>query len=125
MSKEPADLQIELRRDGADVQATLTFTPPRSDAAVDLGTGPVRRDPVRLRALEADSHAYGTALAEQFFADAAVRNGWSKARSAARAMGCPLRVRLLIRDTAAELHEDRWERMLDPESGDFVSIGVD
>src|SRR5262245_12326461 len=130
---ECADLEIALHR--YDVQnyfVTLRFTQP--DSAADMGMdGEAERSDIRLgqqkelivkldleklRALEhSDPEKYGAELAGALFKSPGLGMSFEKARALAAARKLSLRVRLFIGPGSPELHELRWELLLDPEHG--------
>src|SRR5262249_48250724 len=67
--------------------------------------------------LEVDDAAYGRALSESLFGDAAVRECWTQARQQARELQVPLRVRLVIDPGAQELQRLWWETLCAPIDG--------
>lgn len=115
---EYADLELGIHRWDAESYAIeLRFTQPDSDADVRLARGStpslLRIDPAKLRELSIDSAAYGRYLGECLFADAEVRTRFAQARAASQSLGAPLRMRLFIGASAAELHAVRWETLHD------------
>jgi hypothetical protein len=108
----------------------MRLAQPGSDADIHLAGGalapipPGGKPPERalarfnlaaLRGLALDPQAYGEALTQGLFASEAVRSGYQQARSAAAALGAPLRLRLSISPFAPELHSLYWETLLDPQ----------
>lgn len=119
--KDYGDLELGIhRRNGGHYGIELRFTPPQSDADIRLladGSAKFTFDPVQLRAIEHDAAAYGTYLSNALFADAGLQAGFAQARSSAQLLNVPLRIRLFIGPTAAELHALRWETLRDPVDG--------
>jgi hypothetical protein len=117
-----ADLEVGLHRRDAEAYAVeLRYSQPDSDTDVRIGLGQAiaaRFDASALRAQWADPAAYGRALGEMLFADAALRSALAQARASAEAQDLPLRVRLIVGPTAPELHSLRWETLVDPQQGD-------
>src|SRR5512142_1808282 len=115
---DSADLELTLRRVSIDAFAVQArYSQPDSDADQYLTSGGpclVRFDFARLRSLALDSRAYGTLLGQQLFADTNLRQGFALARSNARSLDAPLRLRLFIDPSAPELHALRWETLRDP-----------
>ena len=116
-----ADLELGLhRREGGSYAVEFRFSQPESDADIRLGQGnPVlaQFDFEGLRELSSDPSAYGKTLTRGLFADPAVGAAFAQARSAAQSQDVPLRLRLLIGPSAAELHSLRWETLCDPLEG--------
>jgi CHAT domain-containing protein/SIR2-like protein len=130
---ECADLEIALHR--YDVQnyfATLRFTQP--DSAADMGmNGEAGRSDIRLgqqkelvvkldleklREMEhSDQEKYGAELADALFETTGLAMAFEEARALAAARRLSLRVRLYIGPGSPELHDLRWERILDPKHG--------
>jgi O-acetyl-ADP-ribose deacetylase (regulator of RNase III) len=79
--------------------------------------------PLLLR-LENDPAAYGQALTAALFGDPDLRSGFVQARNEAKALGLPLRLRLLIDPSAPELHGLRWEMLSDPREG-YAPLATD
>ncbi|MCP4572181.1 MAG: CHAT domain-containing protein, partial [bacterium] len=73
-------------------------------------------DLAELLSLQQDPEAYGKALADALFHDESVRNLYARARTATDAGGSFLRVRLLVGQSALEMHALRWELLQDPET---------
>lgn len=116
---EYADLEISLRRSHGNTYAVeMRFSQPGSDADIRLGQGKaisVQFDQQALFATAYDPAAYGKLLSESFFADKEILAGFQQARASAGTSGSPLRVRLLIDQSASELHKIFWETLRDPQ----------
>jgi hypothetical protein len=112
-----AELEIALhRRDAESYHVDLRFHQPGSDADVRLANrelSPLRLDPAALLRA-ADPAAYGRELAQRLFADTNIATALATARAVAASNNAPLRVRLFIGPSAPELHNLRWETLLDP-----------
>lgn len=115
---DSADLEIGLYRRDADGYAVeLRYTSPRSDADIRQQSGaPVRFDRDSLRLLEQDHPGYGRLLSDTLFADPDIHTAFLQARTSAAAQDLDLRIRLCIGSEAPELHELRWETLLEPKT---------
>jgi hypothetical protein len=124
---EYADLEIGLHRREVDSYAIeFRFSQPNSEADVRLGEGQLAQATIDLNALTqltSDSVAYGQSLTQSFFAEPAVQTAFAQARASAQSLGSPLRLRLLIGPSAAELHSLHWETLCDPQDGRPLSTG--
>lgn len=116
---EYADLEISLRRSQGNTYAVeMRFSQPGSDADIRLGQGrtiSVQLDQQALIATAFDPAAYGKLLSESLFADNEMLAGFQQARASAGTSGSPLRMRLLIDQSASELHKIFWETLRDPQ----------
>ena len=132
---EFADLEIALHRyDARSYFVTLRFTQPGSAAEMRSHGGDgedessdirlvgrqkellVSLDMEKLRTLEnQDLEAYGAELSNALFNASGLGEAFAKARAIAAAQDLALRVRLFIGPGSPELHELRWERLIDPE----------
>ncbi len=114
-----AELEIGLhRRDAGSYSVDFRFSQPESEADVRLAQSQstqVTFDFDQLKEIAHDADAYGTKLTQDFFADPAVSNAFSQARTSAQSLDYPLRLRLLIGPSAPELHSLRWETLRDPQ----------
>jgi len=114
-----AELEIGLhRRDAGSYSVDFRFSQPESEADVRLAQSQstqVTFDFDQLKEIAHDAEAYGTKLTQDFFADPAVSNAFSQARTSAQSLDYPLRLRLLIGPSAPELHSLRWETLRDPQ----------
>lgn len=124
-----ADLEIGLhRRDAGSYVAELRLTLPESEADIRPGPdgqAPFQLDLLSLNELPPDSPAYAQALGDALFGNPDVRASFAQARSAAAALGVPLRLRLLIGPSAPELHGVRWETLRDPQNTMLLSTSGD
>lgn len=112
-----AELEIAIhRRDTESYNVDLRFVHPESDSDVRPAYGdlePLRINPEAfLRA--ADPQAHGQTLAQALFVETKVQAAFEKALAAAQVLDAPLRVRLFIGPSAPELHNLRWETLIDP-----------
>lgn len=121
-----AELEIAIhRRDAESYNVDLRFVHPESDGDVRPAYGEL--DPLRidtnalLRAT--DPVTQGQTLAQALFVQAKVQAAFEKALTAAQSLDVPLRVRLFIGPSAPELHNLRWETLIDPtiSAGDATS----
>lgn len=115
-----ADLELSLRRSkGNTYAAEMRFSQPGSDADIRLGQGKpisVQIDHESLLATAFDPAAYGKLLSNSIFADQELLAGFQQARASAGTDHSPLRVRLLIDQSASELNMVFWETMRDPQN---------
>lgn len=113
-----ADLEIGLRRSLTGAYSVdFRFNQPDSDAEDRLGSGEVALDPRKLAEQIFDPADYARELTRTFFADPSVQSAFLQARGTAQSKGVPLRVRLYIDTSAADLHGLRWENLNDPRDG--------
>jgi len=112
------ELEIGLRRKEAESYSVeFCLSHPESD--VDGRLGP-REQPVvqfhlnELRDLELDPKAYGKSLSNSLFESSTVTEALAVARTLAQEKSCPLRIRLFVGPNTPELHNIRWETLLDP-----------
>jgi hypothetical protein len=115
-----ADLEISLHRHDAEAHTVdFRYSQPDSEADVRLSQGGepalAHFDLKALRSQGADPTAYGQALTDSLFAEPAVKTAFAQARTSAQTLDVPLRLRLLIGPSAPELHNLRWELLLDPQ----------
>ena len=107
-----AEVELGLRPNGAGgYTVDLTSRPAGWDSDERLSAVALI-DPDALR-VNLSAEKYGRALGEDFFADAALRDGFARARSLAQGAGARLRIRLTIDSAAAKLHSVRWETLRD------------
>jgi hypothetical protein len=108
MPAEPVDLKIELRCAAgaytAEVDLDQGGDTPRASGPFSV---PLNLD--RLRAISGDAPLYGSELAGMLFADSRLLAVLFEARGYSNGRGVPLRIRLAINDSAAELQGLRWE----------------
>ncbi len=119
---ELLDLELSLRGLGnAGYAVALSLSDPDSETDVRIERGsseqPIRFDVTQLRALAADPAAYGTALGAMLLSDPEILAQFTAARALARRgrRPIPIRFRLFIAPSAAELHELRWETLRMPD----------
>ena len=119
---EIIDLEFSLRSIGnAGYAVTLSYADPDSDADVRIERGnvdrPIQFDFNRLRELNTDPVAYGTALGTMLLSDPDLLAQFQAARAIARRgrRPLPIRFRLFIAPSAAELHALRWETLCMPD----------
>lgn len=111
-----ADFELGLhRREENTYSMEIRYSEPGSDT--DIRTAPtVVLDVVRLRS-DTNNPAFGINLAKCLFSDTTVKEIFAQARAKASSQNMPLRLRLYIGPTAAELHSIRWETLQDPDNG--------
>lgn len=115
---EQAELEFTLHCvDGNRYEARLRYSPPHSDADIELTPGQavaVQFDMDRLRAEANDPDAYGKALSADLFSHPDLRTAFGLAQSNAAGAGVDLRLRLRIDPSTCGLHSLRWETLHDP-----------
>ncbi|MGH9151934.1 MAG: CHAT domain-containing protein [Acidimicrobiales bacterium] len=115
-----AELEVALGRlDGASAAAGLRFSPPNSDAEVQMPGGTVSFDFDALDQLVYDPGRYGRALGSMLLAGE-VAGAVDRARQVAASHGVPLRLRLFLDSGAEQLHRLRWEALCDPHTGECL-----
>lgn len=118
---EPIDLEIYLSRPEAH---TYSVELRASDPEDPAGRSPERATTVfdfeALRRQRLDYIAYGQLLTDALFSSPAVRSYFDQARAVAQSGDRPLRLRLFVDRSAAELHELRWETLRDPQDGGWL-----
>jgi hypothetical protein len=115
---ESVDLEIGLHRRGAESWTVeLQCTRPAEDVDVRLVRDGPRFDLDELRRLATDDLAYGRLLTASLFAVPEARQLFAMARAAAESLELPLRLRLFLGPSAAELNDVRWETLRDPGNG--------
>jgi len=126
-SENYADLEIGLHSRQEDEYAVeFRFNHPESEAESRMGTdllAPGASIRQKLQQVEHAPAAYGQALSEFLFATAEASEAFIKARTIARTLDIPLRMRLLIGQSAPELHALHWETLRSPETGEPLSTG--
>ena len=119
--KAYADLEIGIhRRDAGRYGVDLRFTQSDSDADVRLTATPPELDVhfTALRQVQDDPAAYGKALSETcLFADPPLRSAFIQAYNEAQSKEVPLRLRLFLGPDVPELHDLRWETLINPVTG--------
>ncbi len=123
-----ADLELTIHRQ--DQQYAVDFrysdSDPTQQTEVRLGAGQAAYASFDLPALQEHLQAgeikeYGQALTQSLFASEPLRTAFAQARAATEQAGAILRLRLNIHPTALDLHNLRWETLLDPHSGITLS----
>ncbi len=115
-----ADLALSIRHLDAStyaLDARCTLSDGDGDIRSPVGQHLASFDFTQLRALSLDSDAYGKALSDSLFADAAVRNIFAQALAHTETKNVSLRLRLAIDANAPELHSLRWELLRHPLTG--------
>ncbi len=117
-----AEMEIGLHRgQDASYQVELRFNDPQSEAEIPPARGVAGIDLAELLALQHDPAAYGEALWGQLLQDVSVQSLYRRARAAVEARDGCLRLRLLIGDSAPELHGLCWELLCDPETSELLA----
>ena len=110
-----AELQIRLRRLGSEgYSCDMRFSRPQEDAIFEWTDMRFTVDFARLLEVQSsDPHRYGQLLTEMLFVDAA-RNAFDRAQAVAAVQNTPLRISLMIAESAPELQALAWELIHDP-----------
>jgi len=118
----PVEIEIEivLHAQQKRYNVDLRFDRSDSEATPSPIGGETKLDLEKLRALSEDRFGYGKTLYEDVFADPNIRNRFENHCKAADSEDMPVRARLLIDDSAPELHTLCWESLRDPKSGDLL-----
>jgi hypothetical protein len=115
---QQAELEIALHCLQDDrYEVRLRYSQPNSDADVELIPGRalwVSFDMQALERLSQDPLAYGELLSQTLFGQPDIRTSYAMARSSAETAMVELRLRLLITPEACNLHNLRWETLIDP-----------
>lgn len=116
------ELEISLQRIDATVRVALRFD--RSDSESDVAPilGLAAFDLDALRALSGDRKQYGQLLSQCLFADPKIKSAFEKGCVMADSLEMPLRLRVVVDKTAADLHSLVWEALCDPDSGEFLAM---
>lgn len=118
---EYGDVELGLHQYNEDAYSIdFRFSLPGSDADIRLGQNqPIRIsfNLTQLREAEFSPETYGRRLSEQLFNPPELRSALAQARGAAAAAEVRLRLRLLIGASAPELHNLRWETLVDLDTG--------
>jgi len=122
---EYADLEIGLhRRDASSYSVEFRYSQPNSEADIRLGYDKptlISIDRDELNQLAYDTAAYGQYLTDSFFSSPDVKTAFAQVRTSTQSLDAALRMRLLIGPSAPELHNLRWETLLDPQDGSHLS----
>ncbi len=115
------ELEIGLyRRDQHSYAIELRLAQPENEVDKRLGSdtlAPVTFDMEELNQLLLDPDQYGQKLGAALFASPEARSAFAEARSVAQSHDSPLRVQLVIGNSAAELQKLHWETLRDPQDG--------
>ena len=115
-----AELEVVLSRlEGTTVGAGLRFTPPNSDAEVQMAGAALTFDFAALDQLIDDAGAYGKALGGMVLAGE-VAVAVDRARQEAASQRVPLRLRLFVDPSAERLHHLWWETLCHPRTGECL-----
>jgi hypothetical protein len=114
-------LTIAIHRVAESYHVELSHSDPGSQAQVAPVRGAASFDRSALLACEAIHEQYGKLLAEQLFADDAVKQRFVQVETAAQASGSFLRILVSIDPSAQELQGLRWELLRHPASGALLS----
>ena len=117
---DTAELELSLKRKEEGVYGLeMRFSQPGSDTDLRVGADRLTTasfDFNQMRALETDARQYGQGLTDALFADPDFRSGFAKIRASAQSLSEGIRLRLLLDSSAVELHNLRWETLVDPET---------
>jgi hypothetical protein len=116
------ELEISLQRIDETVRVVLRFD--RSDSESDVApiAGCAEFDLNALRAISGDRKQYGILLSRSLFADPKIKSAFEKGCVAADAMQMPIRMRIVIDRSAADLHSLVWETLCDVDSGEWLAM---
>ncbi len=115
------ELEISLQRIDATVRVALRFD--RSDSESDVAPvlGLAAFDLDALRAVSGDRREYGRLLSQSLFADPKIKSAFEKGCVMAESLDMPIRLRLLVDKSAADLHSLVWETLCDVDSGEWLA----
>ena len=115
------ELEISLQRIDATVRVALRFN--RSDSESDVAPilGLAAFDLDALRALSGDRKEYGRLLSQCLFADPKVKSAFERGCVMADSLDMPVRLRIVIDKSAADLHSLVWEALCDVDSGEWLA----
>jgi hypothetical protein len=112
------ELEVGLhRREANTYSLEMRLSEPNSDGDIWLtgNTQPIIDIKLEeMRSLSGDDAEYGKKLAVKFLGHEAVKEAFKLAKGKAQTLKIPLRLRLFIGPTVPELHDLRWETMIDP-----------
>jgi hypothetical protein len=122
MMPEFADFEIALSRKDVDsFMVELRYDDPAEKVIWQRVSYEVHYDPAEFRAVLLDPLAYGKKLREFLFVDPDGRSYFQQARGAAVRVSKLLRLRLFIDRSAPELHNLRWETLVNPDTETYIS----
>jgi hypothetical protein len=115
------ELEVGLQRIDATVRVSLRFD--RSDSESDVAPilGLAAFDLDALRAISGDRKQYGRLLSQSLFADPKIKSAFEKGCATADSLDMPIRLRIVIDKTAADLHSVVWEALCDLDSGEWLA----
>ena len=118
MSQNAVELEIGLHRnaDGQTWTVEMRCSLPKEDFDIRLVCPTPGANVGRLRDLVVNDEAYGRLVTDALFGHADLLQQFSEALTAAHVQNLPLRVRLFIGPTAADLHDLRWETLQNPDT---------
>ena len=114
------EIEIALHAQQKKYEIDLRFDRSDSDADIAPILGQSELDLEKLRALSDDQVEFGKVLYQELFADSKVRGGFENGCAVADASEMPVRARLLIDQSAPELHPLCWEALRDPRNGELL-----
>ncbi len=92
-----------------------------SEAELARARGEAKFDLEGLLAQSGDWESYGLLLGRGLLGDEKIKTAFESAWTTSRALGVPVRFRLAIDPSAAELHSLHWEVLRDPDSGELLT----
>jgi len=102
------------------IEVELRVTDPDTQGEITPASGQARTSPEKLLEelleWEVEPQQYGQTLANYIFQDDAIRKLYNETKAAFESRGLTVRLRLLVRNSAAKLHGVRWELLCDPET---------
>jgi CHAT domain-containing protein/SIR2-like protein len=92
-----------------------------SEAELARARGEAKFDFEGLLAQSGDWESYGLMLGQALLGDEKIKRAFESAWTTSRALGVPVRFRLAIDPSAAELHGLRWEVLRDPDTNELLT----
>ena len=116
------ELEISLQRIDSTVRVALRFD--RSDSESDVAPilGLAAFDLDALSAAIGDRKQYGILLSQFLFADPKIKAAFEKGCVMAESLDMPIRLRIVVDKSAADLHSLVWEIMCDPDTGEWLAM---
>lgn len=116
------ELEISLQRIDSSVHVAIRFD--RSDSESDIAPvlGLAAFDLEALRAMSGDRKEYGRLLSQSLFADPKIKSAFEKGCVMAESLDMPIRLRIVVDKSAADLHSLVWEALCDVDSGEWLAM---
>ncbi len=121
VNAEYGEIEIGLHRSQPEtIQVELRVSDPGTQGEIAPARGQINITPEKLSeelfALQNDPDEYGKKLAEFVFESAEIRERFGETKAAFESRGMPIRLRVQISSSLAELHGVSWELMRDPKT---------